>query len=207
MSAFRHMLLFNSQSKYLTAWMLESPWRFYIIKKWKQQLFKGLIKLFVFLFFAKNSRLYPKLCLRESGLSGDFSSLLCRNCLLNSAVMRLVMQGCCWGQNTKCSMQVRNKIISAHRLPANFKQCPLENSKCCQTLKCKNLKATVGFLTFCSCLCPFSTGTSSVIDRRSDSFSASSRRNEKVNVHMGAGAGFAIGRICSASSLHSLCKY
>lgn len=160
-----------------------------------------------FLFFAKNSRLYPKLCLRESGLSGDFSSLFCRNCLLNSAVMRLVMQGCCWGQNTKCSMQVRNKIISAHRLPANFKQCPLENPKCCQTLKCKNLKATVGFLTFCSRLSPFSTGTSSVIDRWSDSFSASSRRNEKVNVHRWDGAGFAIGRICSASSLHSLCKY
>lgn len=130
MSAFRHMLLFNSQSKCLTAWMLESPWRPYIMKKWKQ-LFRCLVQLFSFSFFflAKTSRLYPKLCLRESGLSGDFSSLLCRNCLLNSAVMRLVMQGCCRGQNTKCSMQVCNKIIFAHSLPANFKQCPLENPK------------------------------------------------------------------------------
>lgn len=52
--------------------------------------------------FAKNSRLCPKL-LEGSGLSGDFSSLLGSNCLLKSAVMRLVMQGCCRGQNTKCS--------------------------------------------------------------------------------------------------------
>lgn len=102
-------------------------------------------------------QIISQLVLEGIWLSGDFSTLLCSNCLLTSGVMRLVIQGCCRRQNTKCSTQACNRIIFAQRLLANFK------------LKKQTKSQVDHWILYFFFL--FSTGSSSVIDSRSGCFS------------------------------------
>lgn len=88
-----------------------------IMKIFAQKSLRLVFQVHFFFFFLQRNPDYISVVLRESGLSGDFSSLLCSHCLLKSGVMRLVLLGCRRGQNTKCITQVCNRIIFAHNRP------------------------------------------------------------------------------------------
>lgn len=62
LSGVRHMFLFNSQRKYLAAWMLKSPWRPYIFhEEIYTEVFQNCFSSALFC-FRKEIRIISQLC-------------------------------------------------------------------------------------------------------------------------------------------------